>query len=100
MGVNAHDSLETRACPTSRIPTAAKWLDAPVALGSDQCRSLLEDLAKIADPRQRRGRRHALATVLAVYVAIIGAEFEILDPPDLAEHILALAGRLTRAAHQ
>jgi hypothetical protein len=31
---------------------------------------------------------------------IIGAEFEILDPPDLAEHILALAGRLTRAAHQ
>jgi len=33
-------------------------------------------------------------------VAIIGAEFEILDPPDLAEHILALAGRLTRAAHQ
>ena len=38
--------------------------------------------------------------VLAIYVAIIGAEFEILDPPDLAEHILALAGRLTRAAHQ
>jgi predicted DNA-binding transcriptional regulator YafY len=38
--------------------------------------------------------------VLAIYVAVIGAEFEILDPPDLAEHILALAGRLTRAAHQ
>jgi predicted DNA-binding transcriptional regulator YafY len=38
--------------------------------------------------------------VLAIYVAIIGAEFEILDPPDLAEHILALADRLTRAAHQ
>ena len=38
--------------------------------------------------------------VLAIYVAIIGAEFEILDPPELAEHILALAGRLTRAAHQ
>ena len=38
--------------------------------------------------------------MLAIYVAIIGAEFEILDPPDLAEHILALAGRLTRAAHQ
>src|SRR5918994_5889229 len=35
--------------------------------------------------------------VLAIYVAIIGAEFEILDPPDLAEHILAIAGRLTRA---
>ena len=38
--------------------------------------------------------------VLAIYVAIIGAEFEILDPPDLAEHLLALAGRLTRAAHR
>jgi hypothetical protein len=38
--------------------------------------------------------------VLAIYVAIIGAEFEILDPPELAEHILALAGRLTRAARR
>jgi predicted DNA-binding transcriptional regulator YafY len=35
--------------------------------------------------------------VLAIYVALIGAEFEVLDPPELAEHILALAGRLTRA---
>jgi predicted DNA-binding transcriptional regulator YafY len=40
------------------------------------------------------------ADVLAIYVAILGAEFEILDPPELTEHILALAGRLTRAAHQ
>jgi hypothetical protein len=29
--------------------------------------------------------------VLAIYVAILGAEFDILDPPELAEHILALA---------
>jgi predicted DNA-binding transcriptional regulator YafY len=36
--------------------------------------------------------------VLAIYVAILGAEFEILDPPELAEHVLALASRLTRAA--
>jgi predicted DNA-binding transcriptional regulator YafY len=35
--------------------------------------------------------------VLAIYVAVLGAEFEILDPPELAEHVLALAGRLTRA---
>ena len=35
--------------------------------------------------------------VLAIYVAVVGAEFEILDPPELAEHIFALAGRLTRA---
>jgi predicted DNA-binding transcriptional regulator YafY len=38
--------------------------------------------------------------VLAIYVAILGAEFEILDPPELAEHILALASRLTRAARR
>ena len=63
---------KTVLAPTSsRIPTAAKWLDAPVALGSDRCRSLLEDLAKIADPRKRCGRRHALATVLAVAVAAV-----------------------------
>jgi predicted DNA-binding transcriptional regulator YafY len=36
--------------------------------------------------------------VLAIYVGILGAEFEILDPPELAEHVLALASRLTRAA--
>ena len=38
--------------------------------------------------------------MLAIYVAILGAEFEILDPPELAEHILTLAGRLTRAARR
>lgn len=38
--------------------------------------------------------------VLAIYVAVIGAEFEVLSPPELAGHLLALAGRLTRAARQ
>jgi len=56
---------------SSRIPTAAQRLHAPVALAPDQCRSLLEDLAHIADPRQRRGRRHPLTTVLAVAVAAV-----------------------------
>jgi predicted DNA-binding transcriptional regulator YafY len=36
--------------------------------------------------------------VLAVYVALIGAEFEVLGPPELAEHIGVLAARLSRAA--
>jgi DDE_Tnp_1-associated len=64
--------LETRACPTSsRILTVAQRLGAPVALAPNQCRILLDDLATIADPRQRRGRRHALGTVLAVAVAAV-----------------------------
>jgi predicted transposase YbfD/YdcC len=56
---------------SSRIPTAAQWLDAPVALAPDQCRSLLGSLAQITDPRKRRGRRHALGVVLAVAVAAV-----------------------------
>lgn len=36
--------------------------------------------------------------VLALLVAQIGAEFDILDPPELAEHVRVLAARLSRAA--
>jgi predicted transposase YbfD/YdcC len=43
----------------------------PAALAPHQCRSLLDDLAQLADPRHRRGRRHALGTVLAVAVAAV-----------------------------
>jgi predicted transposase YbfD/YdcC len=44
-------------------------LDAPLTLAPAQCRSLLDGLANIADPRKRRGRRHPLGAVLAVAVA-------------------------------
>src|SRR6266545_1563028 len=77
-----HDSQRSCGCrspgplgtavpaPTSSpIPAAAKRLDAPLTLAPDQCRSLLDDLAQLADPRCRRGRRHALGAVLAVAVA-------------------------------
>lgn len=40
----------------------------PAALAPHQCRSLLDHLA---DPRHRRGRRHALGAVLAVVVAAV-----------------------------
>jgi hypothetical protein len=59
------------ASTSSPIPAAAQRLDAPVALAPDQCRSLLGSLAQITDPRQRRGRRHALGAVLAVAVAAV-----------------------------
>jgi predicted transposase YbfD/YdcC len=46
-------------------------LAAPAALAPDQCRSLLDSLAQLTDPRHRRGRRHALGAVLAVAVAAV-----------------------------
>jgi len=43
----------------------------PAALVPDQCQDLLDHLAQLADPRQRRGRRHTLGAVLAVAVAAV-----------------------------
>jgi hypothetical protein len=34
---------------------------------------------------------------LAVYVANIGVDFEVLDPPEFADQVRALAERFTRA---
>ena len=56
---------------SSPIPTVAQRLDAPAALAPEHYRDLLDYLAEIADPRHRRGRRHALATVLPVAVAAV-----------------------------
>jgi hypothetical protein len=43
----------------------------PAALAPDQCQDLLDHLAQLTDPRQRRGRRHTLGAVLAVAVAAV-----------------------------
>jgi predicted transposase YbfD/YdcC len=59
------------ACSSSPIPAAAQRLATPAALAPDQCCDLLDYLAQIADPRHRRGRRHALTAVLAVAVAAV-----------------------------
>jgi DDE_Tnp_1-associated len=59
------------ARPSSPIPSAAQRLATPAALAPDQCRSLLDHLAQIPDPRQRRGRQHPLGAVLAVAVAAV-----------------------------
>jgi hypothetical protein len=59
------------ACSSSPIPAVAQRLASPATLVPEQCRDLLDDLAQIADPRHRRGRRHALGAVLAVAVAAV-----------------------------
>jgi hypothetical protein len=59
------------ACPSSPIPAVADRLAATATLAPEQARDLLDYLAQIADPRHRRGRRHALTTVLAVAVAAV-----------------------------
>lgn len=37
---------------------------------------------------------------LAIYVAVKGVEFEVLEPPELIEHLAVVAGRLARAARR
>jgi hypothetical protein len=41
----------------------------------------------------------ALDTI-AVYLALKGFEFEVVDPPELKEHVAALAARLARASRE
>jgi hypothetical protein len=56
---------------SSPIPAVAQRPDAPAALAPEHYRDLLDHLAQLTDPRHRRGRRHTLATVLAVAVAAV-----------------------------
>ena len=58
--------------PTSSpIAAISGHRDPSRGMEPDQCRSLLEYLAGMPDPRHRRGRRHALGAVLAVAVAAV-----------------------------
>jgi DDE_Tnp_1-associated len=59
------------ASASSPLAAVTHRLDAPAALAPERCRDLLGYLAQIADPRHRRGRRHALGAVLAVAVAAV-----------------------------
>ena len=64
-------SCRTPACSSSPIPAVAQRLAPPAALAPHQCRDLLGYLAQLADPRQRRGRRHPLVGVLGVAVCAV-----------------------------
>jgi predicted transposase YbfD/YdcC len=66
-------------------------------LEPDQCRSLLDYLAGMPDPRHRRGRRHALVAVLAVAVCAVLAGARSLAAigewaGDAPCHVLAALG--------
>jgi hypothetical protein len=57
-------------CPIFSIPTTVTDPDHARLLAVGECPDLLERLAMIPDPRDRRGRRH-LASVLAVSAAAV-----------------------------
>jgi predicted transposase YbfD/YdcC len=58
---------------SSPIPAAVTDPDHAGPLAVGECPGLLERLAMIPDPRDRRGRRHPLASVLAVSAAAVAA---------------------------
>ena len=58
---------------SSPIPAAVTDPDHADPLAVGECPGLLERLAMIPDPRDRRGRRHPLAGVLAVSAAAVAA---------------------------
>ena len=58
---------------SSSIPTAVTDSDHVRPLAVGECPGLLERLAMIPDPRDRRGRRYTLVSVLAVSAAAVAA---------------------------
>jgi predicted transposase YbfD/YdcC len=59
------------AAGSSPVPAAVTDFDHARPLAVDDCPGLLGRLAMIPDPRDRRGRRHTLASVLAVSAAAV-----------------------------
>jgi predicted transposase YbfD/YdcC len=81
--------------PVSHAPVSSRALNA--AAGQERVPGLLEVLAQVADPRERRGRRFSLAFTLAVAVVCVlaGASSfrEIGDQAaDLPQDMLAALG--------
>ncbi|MEH0545949.1 YafY family protein [Streptomyces sp. B21-105] len=69
----------------------------------------VEDLAERTSPTAGRLERYddrsclfhtgaATLDEIALHIALKGVDFEVLDPPELADHLRTLATRLTRAA--
>ena len=65
---------------SSSIPTAVTDSDHVRPLAVGECPGLLERLAMIPDPRDWRGRRHPLASVLGVSAAAVAAGARAAPP--------------------
>jgi predicted transposase YbfD/YdcC len=61
------------AAGSSPVPAAVTGFDHVRPLAVGECPGLLGRLAMLPDPRDRRGRRHPLASVLAVSAAAVAA---------------------------
>jgi DDE_Tnp_1-associated len=59
------------AARSSPIPAAVADPDHARPLALRECPGLLQRFAMIPDPRDRRGRRHPLASVLAISAAAV-----------------------------
>lgn len=89
----------TRSMSSSMYTFSARVvLHAPLETVAQQLSPLAGHLERIDAGRcQLETGGHSLA-MLALYIAHLGVEFEVLEPPELIDHLTAVAGRLTRAS--
>jgi predicted transposase YbfD/YdcC len=96
------------AAPSSPIPAAVTDPDHGRPLALRECPGLLERLAMIPDPRDRRGLRHTLASVLAISAAAVLAgarsvtaiaEWAADAPPPVLAALGVRCDPLTRRCH-
>ncbi|MFT3767616.1 MAG: YafY family protein [Minicystis sp.] len=75
-------------------------LDAPLAALAPRISPLAGRLERIDDQRCLLESGAQSLGSLALYIAQLGVDFEVIEPPELAAELHTLAARLTRAAHR
>ncbi|WP_149194993.1 helix-turn-helix transcriptional regulator [Luteimonas suaedae] len=89
----------SRTVSSNPYPVRARIvLHAPLARMAEEIPPTVARLERIDDERCLLEAGAHSPEVLAYHIALLGVEFEVLDPPELAEHLAAMAGRLARAA--
>jgi predicted DNA-binding transcriptional regulator YafY len=91
----------TRSMSTNMYTFAAKVvLHAPLESVAQRLSPLAGRLERIdAERCQLETGGHSLA-MLGLYIAHLGVEFEVQEPPELIEHLASVADRLTRAVER